>query len=73
MMDFYSEQPMPSLMERKNSLINYAKTTLKLNIDCDLENKIIGIVSETLEYSLSGYAVFGKSDEQQRLKKILNL
>ena len=68
MMDFYSDQPMPSLSERKKTLMDYAKNTLKLVMTPELENKITVVVLQTKIYSLSGYAAFGKFDEQQRLK-----
>ena len=54
---------MPSLSERKNSLMDYAKNTLNLPITPELENKIIVVVSATKQYSLSGYAAFGKFEE----------
>jgi hypothetical protein len=63
MLDFYSNHPMPSLSERKNSLMDFAKTQLNLEITPELENKITSIVSATKEYSLSGYAAFGKNEE----------
>ena len=62
-MDFYSDQPMPSLSDRKKSLIDYAQNTLKLVITPELENKINIIISATKNYSLSGYAAFGKFEE----------
>ena len=63
MLDFYSNHPMPSLSERKNSLMDFAKTQLNLEITPELENKITSIVSQTKDYSLSGYAAFGKFEE----------
>ena len=34
---------------------------------------ITKIVSETNEYSLTGYVVFGQKEEQQKLKEVINL
>ena len=67
-MDFYSDQPMPDLVTRKKSLMDYAKNELKLSITPELENKITLIVSTTKKYSLPGYAAFGQFEERQLLK-----
>lgn len=71
MMDYYSQYDMPSLDERKKSLKNYANS---LNMNCNgLDEIITKIVSETKKYSLTGYSVFGKKEEQDKLNSILNL
>ena len=70
-MDHYSQYDMPSFDERKKSLKKYAKS---LNMHCkELDEIITKIVSETKEYSLMGYSVFGKKEEQDKLNSILNL
>lgn len=72
-MDYYSQFDMPSLEERKQDLIKYGKT-LNTNVDeKELEHIVTDIVSETKKFSFTGYCVFGKKDEQEKLKNILDL
>ena len=65
MLDYYSQISMPSAKTRKNNLIDYAKNN---NINYT-EELIDRIISETPEYSVSGYAMFGLQDEINKLKK----
>ena len=66
-MDMMSDFDMPSLQERKQMLMEYAKT-LKSNLDnVKLECLVSKIPSETKNYSLAGYSVYGKKDEFERL------
>ena len=65
-----SEESMPSVEERKRMLMEYAK---KCNIldSVKLETIISKIVSETLDYSLAGYCMFGKKEEFEKLEKVI--
>ena len=63
MMDYYSSFDMPSINIRKVYLQEYAnKKNYKVT-----DEIILKIISETKEYSLSGYSVFGKKEEQDKL------
>ena len=63
MLDHYSYFSMPSLKERKESLMEYAKNN---NLVVS-EEIIFNIVLNTAEYSMSGYAMFGKQEEITKL------
>ena len=63
MMDYYSTFDMPSVSIRKIYLKEYAdKKGYKVTDEILLE-----IVHSTENYSLSGYTVFGKKIEQEKL------
>jgi len=68
MLDMMSEQPMPSCEERKKMLMEHAKT-LNILDPVKLETIISKIVSETPDFSLAGYSVFGKKNEIEKLEK----
>jgi len=59
---------MPSVEERKNLLMEYAKTWKGLD-PVKVETIISRIVSETQDYSLAGYCMFGKKEEFEKLEK----
>ena len=65
MLDYYGSIPMPSAVQRKKSLIEYA---IKHNKPYT-EELINRIISETQEYSASGYGVFGIKEEISKLLK----
>jgi len=65
-----SEYPMPSVEERKNLLMEYAKTWKGLD-PVKVETVISRIVSETQEYSLAGYCMFGKKEEFEKFIKFI--
>jgi len=67
MNDMYSEREMPTFMERKKDLLEYAK---KNGINSDfLDSAVIKIVSETLDYSYTWYYAFGRDQERSKLRK----
>ncbi len=71
-MDHLSFSNMPSAEERKTGLLNYANTLIH-NTNATELNKIIDkIVSETDDYSLTGYMVFGKQIEYDKLRSQIN-
>ena len=63
MMDYYSEFDMPSIDIRRVYLKEYSNKMKYPSTD----DIILKIVKETPEYSLSGYSIFGKKEEQERL------
>ena len=68
MMDYYSDANMPSVNIRVAYLKEYA---YKKKYSCtDLNDIILKIILSTKDYSLSGYSVFGKKTEQERLDLI---
>ena len=72
-MDYYSDFAMPSLEERKKSLIKYAKTITNCLDEKELDSIVTDIVSKTIDYSYTGYCVYGRFEEEEKLKKILDL
>jgi len=70
-MDYYSNFPAPSIEERKKRLLLYAKDELKCTIDESLIKTVEGIVSQTKDYSYTGYAVFGIQEENSSLVKVI--
>jgi len=68
MMDYYSEFDIPSIDIRRVYLKEYADK-MKYT-DVNLNSIILKIIKETPEYSLSGYTVFGKKEEQEKLDLI---
>ena len=71
MLDYYSQFDMPVFEIRKNNLIDYAKT-LKHNLsDTEIETIVNTIVSNTKEYSMTGYSVFGQKEERDQLVKAI--
>ena len=74
MMDYYSNFNMPSLQERKIDLLTYANSLKNIIEYTSVEIDIIvnKIVNETNDMSLTGYAVFGKTQERQKLENIIN-
>ena len=67
-MEYYSQYDMPCVDERIKSLKEYADKKNYKSPDLDL--MITKIISETPEFSLSGYSVFGKVGEQNMLDLI---
>ena len=73
-MDHYSQFEMLSVDERKKDLLKYAHTlekVVKFKPD-ELDAIVTKIVDETGDYSFTGYAVFGRIQEQKKLESILN-
>ena len=75
MMDHYSSMPMPSVEIRTKDLYDSAK---KWDICKDLPevklNKLINtVIAESKEYSMAGYCVFGKSENERNLRELINL
>ena len=66
MLDYYSSHLMPSVKERSASLIEYAILN-KIPYTIEIINTI---VNQTTEYSLSGYSMFGKQEEIDKLNKM---
>ena len=71
MMDYYSSFPAPSIEERKKRLLLYAKDVLKCTLDESLIKTVEGIVSQTKDYSYTGYTVFGIQEENSSLLKVI--
>ena len=73
-MDYYSQFDMPSLEQRISDLLIYSKTLIFVKpISPDKLNAIVTqIASETGDYSMSGYAVFGQKEERDKLEKAIN-
>ena len=67
----YSECDMPNFVDRKKSLLEYAKT-IKIESDF-LDSVVQKIVLETPEYSLTGYYTFGRDHERAKLRKEFNI
>jgi hypothetical protein len=67
MLDHYSQYTMPSAKERKEDLKKYVKDN-NLTVS---DQMIDEVVLETPQYSLSGYAMFGRQEEITKLKKML--
>jgi hypothetical protein len=72
MLDYYSNTPMPDIEERKNNLLIFAKTLNSKLKEKEIEQIVLDIVKETPDYSLTGYAAFGKNEEIKKLKIALN-
>ena len=72
-MEHYSQFDMPSVEERKKSLLNYANSLTNKNYtELELYAIITQIVSETANYSYTGYGVYGRKEEETKLFNILN-
>ena len=72
MMDYYSNFPMPSIEERVKNLLIYAKTLNSKFNDDELEIIVTRITSETEDFSLTGYNVFGIGKEKKKIMDYLN-
>ena len=70
-MDYYSDQPMPSLPDRKKRLLDYVLTLKNKIIPKEIDEIVNSIVSTTNEYSWTGYAIFGIKDENTKLLNLL--
>lgn len=71
MNDMYSDRDMPSFEDRKKDLLKYAE---KMNIVSDsLHSTVNKIVSETPEYSYTGYYASGYDQERSKLRKEFSL
>ena len=68
MMDYYSDQPQPS--NTGEILFNTAKNwNICKNIpEDDLKKLIDDVIKDSKEYSLAGYMVFGKKENEDKLR-----
>ena len=74
MFDYYSERPQPSVQVRTDDLFRTAICWLvskKIPID-DLRIMVNSVIITSKVYSFSGYSVFGKTENENNLYKIIN-
>ena len=79
MMDYYGQFDMPGIAERKESLQGFLNqlilqdSSIKKIGKKEIDELLTEIVYKTPKYSLTGYSVFGQSDERNRLIDALTL
>ena len=77
MMDYYSQFDMPDRNERKKLLKEFAYQLMEQHLIViskkELDQIINAVVSETSNYSMTGYYVFGITGERERLLAKLGL
>ena len=72
MMDHYSSMPMPSVEIRTKDLYDSAKKWNILITDVELKNLINTVIAESKEYSMAGYWVFGRIENETKLRNLIN-
>jgi len=73
MNDYYSDFPKPRVDERVQSLVSMVSPHLRMEVPLKVIEAEALHVTESLgkDYSLTGWSIFGKSEEYQHLRKRL--
>ncbi len=72
MMDHFSSMPMPSVEIRTKDLYDSAKKWGMLVPEVKLNKLINTVIAESKEYSMAGYCVFGRFENERNLRELIN-